>query len=100
MRKLVDFFCCGDARDGLGNWRLAERSCRAGRVGRVLVSSVCGGDWTDMTTIGDGGSFSDDVLLSFSGVRSCVGRGWVHTLVGGFASGVAATHSHRPSSHL
>ena len=80
---------------------MAERSCRAGRVGRVLVSSVCGGDdWTDMTTLGDGGSFSDDVLLSFSGVRCCLGGDWTSTLVGGFASGVAATHSHRPSSHL
>lgn len=43
---------------------------------------------------------NDDLLLSLFGVRSCLGRGWAGTFGGGLASGVAATHSHRPSSHL
>jgi len=105
LRKLCAFFwfCCGDWAS-LGNWLFAERSWRAGRVGRVLVVGlleVRGGDWIDMRTCGEGGSMNgDDLLLALCGVRSCLGGGWVGDFVGGFASGVAATHSHRPSSHL
>jgi hypothetical protein len=93
----------GDWRGLLGGWWLVERSRRAGRAERVWgveVASVCGGGG-GMSTSGEGGRTGGEVLSLF-GVRNCLGV-FVSVcgfLKSGFAIGVAAIHSHRPSSHL